>query len=65
MIQSSYATDLVGNPQAGYLTLAEAAELLGCTTVEVFQRVRARQLPAVCTPRTGLVIAEDDLQLTG
>ena len=53
--------DLTGRPQPGYLTLSEAAEQIGCSTEDIFQKVRAQEIPAVCTPRTGLVIAAHDL----
>ncbi len=55
------AIDPTGRPHPGFLTLQQAAERLGCSTVDVFRKVRAQEIPAVCTPRTGLVIAEQDL----
>jgi excisionase family DNA binding protein len=58
---TSFAIDLSRHAHPGYLTLGQAAERLGCTTDEVFQKVRAQEIPAVCTPRTGMIIAEQDL----
>ena len=55
------AIDLTGLPHSSFLTLAETAERLGCSTDDVFALVRRGELPALCTPRTGLVIAERDV----
>ena len=61
MAVNPLAIDLTGLPHAEFLTLAEAAERLSCRTDEVFALVRTGGLPALCTPRTGLVVAERDV----
>ena len=57
---SDVRLDLASPP--GVLTLSQAAERIGCTTPEVFALVRDQRLPATCTPRSGLVVAEADLE---
>ena len=54
--------DLTGRQQPGYLTLAEAAGVLGCSTVDVFRLVRESRLRAVCTPATGFVVSISDVE---
>ncbi|HVF21350.1 MAG TPA: hypothetical protein VNA14_14070 [Mycobacteriales bacterium] len=61
MTAQSLAIDLAGLPHASFLTLAETAERLGCSTSDVYALVLRGDLRALCTPRTGLVVAEPDV----